>query len=59
MDKKDRLTIAIIIIMWFLYYVIIIKIGLNGEIANLQEQINELKFEQEYLEFVFEDNAKQ
>ena len=59
MDKKDRLTIAIIIIMWFLYYVVIIKIGLNGEIKNLQEQINELKFEQQYIDFVWEDNKKQ
>lgn len=31
----------------------------NQKINELQKQINELKFEQQYMEFVFDDNLKQ
>lgn len=64
---EDRLTeVLIVIVLLFVIIMPFLCIGLTISniykekyIYQLENKINELKFEQEYLEFVYEDNIKQ
>ena len=55
--KKFWILVIILLIICVVY----LSIGycMLKNIINLQKQVNELKFEKEYLEFVEEDNLKQ
>lgn len=51
--------ISIYIILVLIILLITNVVLRNNKIKELETQINELKFEQQYLDFVFEDNRKQ
>lgn len=55
--NKHIISIYIILVLIIIFTTNIIL--RNNRIKELEQKINELKFEQEYLDFVFNDNSKQ
>lgn len=65
MEKEGYKFMALAIFIYLMFFVILIVTGLGkvvvekDYITNLETQINQLKFEQEYIEYVKEDNERQ
>lgn len=67
MDKETKVTEVLIIIFLIIIFVSPFMVGIllidndvkSRHIKQLEIEINSLRFEQDYLEYVYEDNYKQ
>ena len=62
MDKNKMMmsiTLVLIYLIMTIGLIVLADIGLKDKTTELETQINQLKFEQEYIEYVKEDNERQ